>query len=931
MCALKRQQRWLSQQRISVPSIRALEASVASDFDSVLRDFMAGTTTAYLLKGFSINIGVSSFSQSADNLTVNTLNAAILHTLAIESGTLLKITGSATEALNTSNSRVSGSFVAGSANYISINFIRKADTSTDTSYFYDKNSETEFSKLLPQATLLDYKIIINITGFGNNVPVAIVTTSASNVATQIVDSRQLFFRLGSGGTNPDAFNSYPWSQGRTEPGIITTSSATDPFTGADKNINVFKDWLDAVMTTLKEIKGTSYWYSLGSGGSSSGLSLLSVNDDANLSTWTGAGNIIHNLSITGQLISDDNLFIRNFVTDSNFRVQTFTKSLSDGDVLFLNLSRYIDVTGNVTIDPPGTLPGSLVGLNTKVIQASVVGQLASLTYGSGTFGDWIKSKNDNARYFRQIDSFYTAAGSVTTSASGATYLLLDSAYNIAGATTGAQQVHYNKGNYSASDIVTSSKVNILSIYNSQNVYWLGYRDSDKLYVRNMGRFVAGEKRPVNENTSANILNFIGSANESLTFPIYASSAVGAITTSSQVNYSGTSTDNLTVRTSILSTAMADKAQDKNITLMGGGTLDNTSGLITWNASVTVAIGGPGTGNVNYIPAGNANLNADNSCAYVTIDRNVVSSLAVSVTTFANLPLTENTYVIARKLTGGDVWVGVGGQAYLISDGTNSLSGFSPTSPSSLGLANLHKWRQEIPIGAINSINTSFTITNVPHSVTALMVFKNGLFQSQGPSSLTYDYSLTNSTNIVFYTAPTTGDEVVATFARGNNVPYVYVQSLTSIINNLSTMAFSPSPACSFTPGVAVFLNGLQRSINTDFTASASGIGFTFILAENDIVSCFYAGVNDNEIALQSIVNETVTSGRTIYTYNNDYHHAEGALLSIDGVAQFPVNNTYGLTSSSITVNDYRILNYPSVFEVNAASLTLGSVIYFWSK
>jgi hypothetical protein len=235
--------------------------------------------------------------------------------------------------------------------------------------------------------------------------------------------------------------------------------------------------------------------------------------------------------------------------------------------------------------------------------------------------------------------------------------------------------------------------------------------------------VTGETRPVDENTSTNVLNFIGSSNESLTFPVYATTVSGGITSPSQVNYSGTTSDNLTVRVSELSSAMANKAQDKNISMIGGGNVDNSAGQMTWNASITIVVNGPGSGHVNYIAAGTANMSASYSCAYVTLDRNAVSSLPVSVTIFQNLPLSENVYVIARRLANADIYTGIDGQAYLISDGTGSTTGVNPSSPLSLGVANLHKWKQEIPTGAVNSSNTSFTLSGTPHSVTSVLVFK----------------------------------------------------------------------------------------------------------------------------------------------------------------------------------------------------------------
>jgi hypothetical protein len=926
--AIKRQGRFYSQERLSVPAIRDIEAAVAADFDSVLRDMVAGTEEAYLLKGFGINIGVSTFSQSADNLTVDTEDAAILHTLAIEAGTLLKITGSATEALNSTNSRVSGAFIAGSTNYISIDFIRVAATSTDTIYFFDKNSNTEFSKNLPVSTLLDYKIVINTTGFTGMVPVAIVTTNSGNTPTQITDARNMFFRLGTGGLTPDQYNDFPWLGGRTEPGVVTTSSSTDPFTGADKQISTFKQWMDAMMTSIKEIKGTSYWFS--STGSSAGLSLATVNADANLTVLIGDGTLTNTTSGGNQvLVSDDTIQITNVASNAFAVVENFSVTIGESEVLYLSLNRYVDISGNVTISPSGTLPGDLIGLNSRVIQASSVGQLSSLTKGASPYGDWVKSKNDEDNEFQRIIDFYNSSGTATTSVN-ATYLLLENAY---GGTTGTQQIHYNQGYYGASALHVTSRAGILDTFNIENIFWLAYSDNSNIYVHTMGKLVPGEERPISENTSNNVLDYIGSTNEALTYPIYADSIDGAILVPEQVNYGGLSTNDLTIRTSILTTAASNQAQNKNIVLLDGGTVENSSGVITWSTTATIMIGGPGTGIYNTIAPGSCNLSGTNDVAFIEIDRNDLSVITVSVTNSSTLPLTENTFVIARKLpASNDVWVGVGGLAYLIDDGSSSVSGFTPTSSASLGFGNIHKWRQRVPTGTIDGVNTSFTytITRPAYSVTALLLFKNGLFQTQG-SGASYDYSVTNTTNLLFSVPPNTSDEVIAIYAEGGNVPYLYVQSITTISVTTTVMSFTPSPSCSYTAGVAVFINGLLRQSITDYGVSGSGISFSFNLEPGDVVACFYTGVNDNEISKQASALQTVTSGRTIYTFDIEIAHEQGTLLAIDGVSQFPINNTYGLTSSNITVTDYRFFNPGSVLELNSSSLTTGSVVYLWTR
>ena len=908
--AIRRQNRLYSQQRLAIPQMKAIESGVSADWDSFLRNMWAGTTQPYVINGLTINIGAASFTQTADNLTLNSLNAVILNNTALESGTLLAIPGFSAESLNSTNSRVVGSFVAGATNYVAINYIRQADTSSiDTVYLFDKNSNTEFNKQLPISTILDYQIVINTTGFGINDPIATVVTNSGNVPTTITDSRYLMFRLGTGGAAPNPFYSYPWSSGRTEPPISSVNSAQNPFTGGDKQLLTMKDWMNAVMTSFKEIKGSSYWYAATSGGSSTGLSLLTVNDDANLSFFTGTGTIGHDSVTLGKIVSSSDVFIRNIVTDAYFHLQAFNKTLNNGDACYVSLVRYTDITGSVTITPatipsPSALNTASGGNTGLVIQVSSVGQFTGLVAtAGGTDGDWVKSKNDSEQYFRQIAQFYDATGAISTAA-GATYILLDSAYNIAGASTGSQNIHYNQGYYSAASIQSGPKAAVLATNQLQNVYWIANRVGSLIYVHgSIGELVQGETKNVNDPISQNLLSFVGAGSESANNPTYASTIAGAITTTSQVNYGGTSTDNLTVRTSLLTTAASDQAQNKNISLIGGGNLSNSSGNLIWTSAATIIINGPGVGVTNNIAANNPtgiSLTVG-TCAYVNIQRETNgATLPVSVTTYANVPLTENTYVIARASpTTSDMIVGIDGMAYLIGAGTTSNSGFNPANAASTGVSNVHKWRQEKPsvnLYPLNSVNVSMT----PYSSSGLLLFRDGLVQVQGT-----DYNISNQAITFTYPLKST-DEVVAIFPIGKVIQYSYAQETPTGTPNgvLTTFGISQSignPKC-----VCLFLNSLQRQYGTDFTVSGQTITFTYPPATGSTLYIFYTTANDTIYADQSLLGTTPNANNQLFTYFEDINEINSVIMSVDGVAQFTVNNVPG--PIGWTLNDFRFLD-----------------------
>lgn len=67
------------------------------------------------------------------------------------------------------------------------------------------------------------------------------------------------------------------------------------------------------------------------------------------------------------------------------------------------------------------------------------------------------------------------------------------------------------------------------------------------------------------------------------------------------------------------------------------------------------------------------------------------------------------------------------------------------------------FEQEVPSGAVNDSNVTFTLSSTPVADKAVELKLNGLTQRQGT-----DYTISGST-ITFTTAPTTGQSVYAVY------------------------------------------------------------------------------------------------------------------------------------------------------------------------
>ena len=261
-----RQVNWLSQQRVDVPDLRAIESAVAADFDVLGGQVIAGEEPL-VIRGFTIST-TGAFGNRADQLLLNVASGVLLHLGASESGTIFSVPATqAAEQLTATNSKVIGSFAAGQTNYIGIDLRRSADASTsDSTKFLDAQTGEELTKTVPKARILDYRIVISSQPFSaaeNVLPIAKVVTDSSNNVSSITDARNLMFRLGSGGDSPSAGAPYSWpdSTRRENPITYSSTSASDPFAGGDKGIQSLQEWMKAVMHRLWELGGGHQWYS----------------------------------------------------------------------------------------------------------------------------------------------------------------------------------------------------------------------------------------------------------------------------------------------------------------------------------------------------------------------------------------------------------------------------------------------------------------------------------------------------------------------------------------------------------------------------------------------------------------------------------------------------------------------------------------------
>lgn len=515
--ANRRSQNWLNQQRVDVPHLRSIESAVRNDFDELISSFAIGESASYILRGFEINM-VGAIGSSASSLQLIVEESSIFHGKSNTSGTFFQVpVATPNETLNsTTNTKVNGAFTPSSLNYVGLELKREVDNSTVSQlFFWNPTNNTEFNKSTPLAQLLDYEIVITSTVWGSNVlPLAIVQTDSSNSTLNVEDRRPMFFRLGTAGeTSPDPFYEYPWTnhaEGRTENPFVSSSS-TSPFRGGDKQIKHLKEWADAVMSQIKELKGTTYWYSFNSGGS-----IIKLRNDVVNTQITGAGKISHSDATAGLLNWDEDFYITYVTSRLQFKIAANDEpgtdlQLNDNEVAYIRTVRDQSITPR------------LIFTN----GSAIVGSVGAVAWTADVLaGDYVKiAAEDSTRYF-QIDTVDSLS-----------QVTLTEIYD--GTSTGSlgDLAEYAWGTYEVNATPSTDRhIQITSrelVPFDEDVYWLFLRADNggsvaKVYLHGVtgGELEQGEERQISDNTTLEVLAYIGAPGEADPTPDY----TNAITT-----------------------------------------------------------------------------------------------------------------------------------------------------------------------------------------------------------------------------------------------------------------------------------------------------------------------------------------------------------------------------------------------------------------
>lgn len=456
-----------SAERLDLPDFLSIDSYTQGDFKYLLKSFV-GDDKPFILKGFDvINPGNAIGTQ---NISVRVADSVVYYP-----GSLAGPYFHGLEEGNSQSAPLVPELRKNATNYVYLT-LTTTEAAKDTRAFWDPDKEGgeggEFTQDVNTQTVLSVDINVSVSSFPENtVPVCKVVVGANFIDT-IEDARDMMFRLGSGGLNPDPLDRYDWREdptsaySRSEPNTLMSSALDpNPFEGGDKNIQSLKEWMDAIMTKLAELGGTTYWYE-----DTSVFNLINVFKDA-LTTSIKSKGYWNSSDVTpGALTWSEDINVQQTSDSSELIIRAGSKTLADNEVLYIDRVRDVGInTGGVSVEWFNAVN-------------HVNGQLGA--FENLAKGDWVKKADDSDNLYLRVEEFYAAAnkGGGVTAAGSALSIKLSAPY--AGISE-SKQASYIKGVYLASEVDTADRSAQAIQDAAGNFYWLAMRSDTILNISDL--------------------------------------------------------------------------------------------------------------------------------------------------------------------------------------------------------------------------------------------------------------------------------------------------------------------------------------------------------------------------------------------------------------------------------------------------------------
>jgi len=446
-----------SAERLDLPDFLSVDSYTQGDFKYLMKSFV-GSDRPYVLTGFDIiNPGAAIGTQ---NVAIRVADSVVYFPQSLAGPFFHGL-----EEGNTLSAPLVPELRKNSTNYVYLT-LTTTEAAKDTRAFWDPDKEGgdggEFTQDINTQSALVAAINVSTSSFPEDtVPVAIVAVGP-NFITSIEDARDMMFRLGTGGLSPDPLSSYAFREdptatnARLEPNTLMTNALdANAFQGGDKNIQSLKEWMDVVMTKLKEFGGTTYWYE-----DTSTFNLVNLFKDSLATSIKSKGVWQSSDGTPGLLTWTEDILVQSVSDNKDRIVRDGNKTLLDNQTMYIPLTRRQDInTGAVSVN-------WLNGLN------YVNGTLGS--FENLSKGDWIKKSDDPDYRYLRVEEFYAAAnlaGGVTAPGNALSIKLSDVYSGI----SELKRAVYDKGVYLSSDVLVADRDDSVLSDIGGDLYWLALR------------------------------------------------------------------------------------------------------------------------------------------------------------------------------------------------------------------------------------------------------------------------------------------------------------------------------------------------------------------------------------------------------------------------------------------------------------------------
>lgn len=488
-----------SAERVDLPDLLSIDSYATGDWKYFMQS-LVGATKPYVLSGFDVinpgnAIGLPTCSfRVADSVVYYPGSAAGPFYYGLPEG-------------NSASAPLVPQLRTNATNYVYLT-LTTFDTASDTRALWDPDRNGgaggEFTQDLNTESVIQAQLNISTGSFPvNTVPLAIITVGPTAIIS-IVDARDMMFRLGTGGIAPDnlasfAFPSLPSSTyARQETsGSITSLTDPNPFQGGDKNIKTLKQWMDAVMTKLKEIGGTAYWYE-----DTTTFSLIKLFHDALTTTWKSKGSYTHSSATPGQLSWSEDIYVKSIASPVDIVIRASGGSpitLTNEQVAFIHLIR------DQPINPLDQTVAFTNGQNYINTASGATGLFANLKKG-----DWVKKATDVETLYLQVREFYNAAQSPgpltgsTTNSTDARSIILSAAYQGSTSPVAGDKARYEQGEYLTSDIQIVNRNNALLDSTAGDLLWFALRSDTVMSISSISTVTVSGTVTIADGTGATV-------------------------------------------------------------------------------------------------------------------------------------------------------------------------------------------------------------------------------------------------------------------------------------------------------------------------------------------------------------------------------------------------------------------------------------------